>query len=226
MLLRLSEGDVFALDSAVPHIMRNYPGHVAAIFVPRSAVMSAIDAARLQGVAGSVFTGKELADLFGAQVRYMVDALGQISPDAFDVALSATANIAVAMIRQVDPTSTEARSNLVARVKTVIAAAGTDPEMTAVKIAAMLNVSRSSLYEALAGEGLTLAAYLRDHRLRAFLEMLRSTPDAAIQDLARRAGFSADPSDFTKMFRRAYGMLPSEMRASILAQRSTDDDKS
>ena len=224
--LVLNEGDVFTLDSAVPHIMRNYPGHVVAIFVPRAAVTSAIDAARLHGVAGQVFTGDELADLFGAQVRYMVDALGNVSPDAFDVALSATASVAIAMIRQSDPNSSEARSNLVARVKNVIAAAGTDPEMTAAKIAAMLNVSRSSLYEAFANEGLTLAAYLRDHRLRVFVQLLRITPDASIQDLARRAGFSADPSDFTKMFRRINGMLPSEMRAAILAGRVMKGEES
>jgi AraC-like DNA-binding protein len=225
-LLTLNEGDVFTLDSAVPHVMRNYPGHVVAIFVPRTSVSATIDSARLHGIAGQMFTGKELADLFSAQVRFMVDALGNISPDAFDASLSATAGIAIAMIRQSDPSSTEARTNLVARVKTLIAAAGTDPEMTAIKIAAMLNVSRSSLYEAFADEGLTLAAYLRDHRLRVFLQLLHSSPQASIQDLSRRAGFSADPSDFTKLFRRTHGMLPSEMRAAILSGLTTDDEGS
>lgn len=216
-LLVLNEGDVFTLDTAVPHIMRNYPGHVVAIFVPRSSVTGAIDAARLHGIAGRLFTNAELAELFGAQVRYMVEALGRISPSAFDMALTVTADIALAMIRQSDPNSGDAQSNLVARVKTVIGAAGTDPEMTATKIATMLNVSRSTLYEAFAAEGLTLAAYLRDHRLRVFMQLLRDAPDSSIQELARRSGFSADPSDFTKMFRRVFGMLPSEMRASLLA---------
>lgn len=221
-LLELAEGDVFTLDTAVPHVMRNYPGHVVAIFVPRSSVAGTVDAARLAGMAGRRFTGLELAELFGAQVRFLAKALGEISPSAFDVALTATADVAVAMVRQSDPNFSEARSNLVARVKTLVVAAGTDPEMTTVKIAAMLNVSRSTLYEAFATEGLSVAAYLREHRLRTFVALLRSEPESPIQELARRAGFSADPSDFTKVFRRAYGMMPSAMRASILTGRSAN----
>ncbi|SFP93810.1 AraC family transcriptional regulator [Sphingomonas rubra] len=210
-LLCLQEGDAFTLDTAVPHIMRNYPGHVVAIFVPRSAVAAAVDAARLEGVAGRVFTGSELADLFALQVRYMVDALGEVSARAFDVALTNTADVALAMIRQSEPNAADAKSNLVARVKTLIDAAGTNPELNTGKIASMLNVSRSGLYEAFASQGLTVAAYLRDHRLRQFLQSLRGTPDASIQELALKAGFGGDASDFTKLFRRVYGISPSDI---------------
>lgn len=215
-LLLLNEGDVFTLDTAVPHLMRNYPGHVVAIFVPRSGVVTAVDASRLDGIAGRVFTGCELADLFSLQVRYMVGALGKISPSAFDVALTTTADVALAMIRQNRSSTIEARSSLVARVKTLVATAGSDPELTTAKIAAMLNVSRSGLYEAFASQGLTVAAYLRDYRLKTFLQLLRRTPDMPIHDLARDAGFGMDASDFTKLFRRVYGVIPSDIRAALL----------
>lgn len=221
-LLRLEEGDVFTLDTAVPHVMRDYPAHVVAIFVPRSGVAAAVDAARLRGIAGRVFTGSELAELFGLQVRYMVGALGVVSPGTFDVALTTTADVALAMMRQTEPDLTEAKSHLVARVKTLVAAAGTDPDLTTAKIAGMLHVSRSSLYSAFANQGVTVAAYLRDHRLRTFLQFLRSAPETPIQELARSAGFRSSASDFTKMFRRIYGTSPSEMRLAFLKEEASD----
>lgn len=215
-LLYLNEGDVFTLDTAIPHVMRNYPGHVVAIFVPRSSAIAKMDASHLYDVAGHVFTDDELATLFGMQVRYMVGALGEISSAAFDVVLSATTEVALAMIRQGERGTLEAKSNMVARVKHLVDAASSDPELTTTKIASMLNVSRSRLYNAFANQGITVAAYLRDHRLRSFLESLRMTPTAPISELALKAGFAGDPSDFTKLFRRVYGMSPSDMRASLL----------
>ncbi|WP_322965897.1 AraC family transcriptional regulator [Sphingomonas fuzhouensis] len=221
-LLHLAEGDVFTLDTAIPHVMRDYPAHVVAIFVPRSAVAAAVDAARLRGMAGRVFTNSELAELFSLQVRYMVGALGAVSPGAFDVALTTTADVALAMIRQMEPSVGQEKSHLLTRVKTLVAAAGTDPELTPAKIATMLNVSRSSLYSAFANQGVTVAAYLRDHRLRTFLQRLRSAPDTPIQQLARSAGFGSSASDFTKLFRRIYGTSPSEMRAALLNEATAD----
>lgn len=221
-LLHLDESDVFTLDTAVPHVMRDYPAHVVAIFVPRSAVAAAVDAARLRGIAGRVFTGSELAELFGLQVRYMVGALGTVSPATFDVALTTTADVALAMIRQTEADPAEAKSHLVARVKALVAAAGTDPELTTAKIATMLNVSRSSLYSAFAKQGVTVAAYLRDHRLRTFLQLLRSAPEMPIQKLAHDAGFGGSASDFTKLFRRIYDTSPSEMRLALLKERTSE----
>lgn len=221
-LLRLRDGDVFMLDTAVPHVMRDYPAHVVAIFVPRPAVVAAVDAARLRGIAGQVFTDSELADLFGLQVRYMVGALGSVSPATFDVALTTTADVALAMIRQTGPSVAEAKSHLVARVKTLVAATGSDPELTTARIATMLNVSRSSLYTAFASQGMTVAAYLRDHRLRTFLQLLRGAPGTPIQELARGAGFGGSASDFTKLFRRIYGTSPSEMRLALLKEVTGD----
>jgi AraC-like DNA-binding protein len=215
-LLCLSEGDTFVLDTSVPHVMRNYPGHVVAIFVPRMVVASALDADQTAKIAGRIFTENDLSDLFGLQVRYMVDALGKIPASAFDVALKTAADVALAMIHNGTFSSAAEKLNLIARVKTLVAAAGTDPELTTAKIAAMLNVSRSVLYEAFSGQQLTVAAYLRDHRLRTFLQLLRGAPDKTIQELARRAGFGGNASDFTKLFRRAYGVSPSSMRATLI----------
>ncbi|KQM21131.1 hypothetical protein ASE73_05415 [Sphingomonas sp. Leaf24] len=222
--LNVEEGAVFTLDTSVPHVMRNYPGHVVAIFLARSRVTAAVDTARLAGIAGRVFTGGELADLFALHVRYMVDALGNVSPATFDIALTTAADVAVAMIRQAEASPAEERSHLVARAKTIIATASADPELNTAKIAAMLNVSRTSLYDAFADQGLKIATYLRDHRLRAFLQLLRSSPTAPIQDLARAAGFGSSASDFTKLFRRVYGTSPSDMRATLLAEKTTQPD--
>lgn len=221
--LDLQTDDVFLLDSAVPHVMHDYPGHIVVVFVPRSGVASAIDASHATDLVGRLFTHADLADLFALQVRYLVGALDRISPATFDVALSATADVALGMLRQFEPNRHVDATNLVARAKMIVASSASDPDLTPTRVSKILGVSRTRLYEAFAGQGLTLATYLRDRRLQTFLTLLREGPDAPIQELAVRSGFSGSASDFTKLFRRTYGVLPSDMRTALLEQVTLGD---
>lgn len=216
--LDLAQDDIFLLDSAVPHLMHDYPGHIVVVFVPRAGVAAALDASHTADFVGRLLTDSDLADLFALQVRYLVGALDRIAPAAFDVALSATADVALGMLRGADRRPEADGTNIVARAKLVVSQSASDPELTPTRIAKLLGVSRTRLYEAFAGQGLTLGTYLRDRRLQTFLTLLREDPDIPIQELAARSGFGGSASDFTKLFRRTYGVLPSDMRTALLEE--------
>lgn len=87
-----------------------------------------------------------------------------------------------------------------------------DPDLSAEQIAAAHHISIRYLYKVLATRGISLAEWIRTHRLEASRHALtqqpRTTPIAAV---ARRHGFT-DISSFSRAFRTEYGLTPSEWR--------------
>ncbi|MER6348081.1 AraC family transcriptional regulator [Streptomyces sp. NPDC001595] len=110
------------------------------------------------------------------------------------------------------PEETHART-LVLRVKAFVRRHLADPELTPGRIAAAHHISRSYLYRLFQAEGLSVASYIRDQRLRA---AHRDLLDPALRGLpvhavAARWGYPR-PAEFTRAFRAAYGIPPSELR--------------
>jgi AraC-like DNA-binding protein len=70
------------------------------------------------------------------------------------------------------------------------------------------------LFAVLADAGTTLAAHVRDARLRHSLNQLRDPrlTDLPIGEIALRVGFKSHES-FARAFRRAYGAAPGAFRA-------------
>lgn len=90
-----------------------------------------------------------------------------------------------------------------------------DPELSVDAIAKALNCSRRHLYNAFAGEGETIAAYIQRLRLQACVRDLQQQGPHArpITDIAMSWGFG-NPSHFSRVFRGHTGMSPSEFRGS------------
>ncbi|MGW3445689.1 helix-turn-helix domain-containing protein [Streptomyces sp. NPDC001076] len=84
-----------------------------------------------------------------------------------------------------------------------------DPGLSAEQIAAAHHISVRYLYKVLAGSGISLADWIRTRRLEACRQALADDDAIAIGAVARRHGFS-DLSSFSRAFRAAYGMSPSE----------------
>ncbi|MFH9862075.1 helix-turn-helix domain-containing protein [Streptomyces sp. NPDC017202] len=103
---------------------------------------------------------------------------------------------------------------LALRVKAFVRRHLADPGLTPATIAAAHHISRSHLYRLFRAEGLTVASYIRDQRLeharRDLLDPARSTEP--IHAVAARWGFPR-AAEFTRAFRTAYGLPPSELRA-------------
>lgn len=77
-----------------------------------------------------------------------------------------------------------------------------------------LQLPRPSLYRLFEHEG-GLAAYIRNCRLREACDELVKFEHVPVAQIAFGLGFKS-PSDFTRAFRRAYGMTPLDLRAIAL----------
>lgn len=114
------------------------------------------------------------------------------------------------------PPETHGRT-LTLQAKTFIRRHLGDPGLTPAMVAAAHHISRSYLYRLFQAEGLTVASYIRDQRLEnARRELtdprLRALP---IHAVAARWGFPR-AAEFTRAFRTAYGLPPSELREQAL----------
>ncbi|MBO0882368.1 MAG: helix-turn-helix domain-containing protein, partial [Mycobacterium sp.] len=85
-----------------------------------------------------------------------------------------------------------------------------DPTLNPATIAAAHAVSVRTLYSAVQGLGMTLAAYVRDRRLARCYDDLMLGADPVGQ-IAFRWGFTS-PEHFSRAFRQRYGIPPSQIR--------------
>ncbi|MBT8163164.1 MULTISPECIES: helix-turn-helix domain-containing protein [Arthrobacter] len=93
-----------------------------------------------------------------------------------------------------------------------------DPALTPSLIAEHLRISPRLLARIFSQAGTTPASYIRDVRLEEAARLLRSSyhRDVPIFDVGLRVGF-ADPTTFTRAFKRVHGVVPSEFRAGARA---------
>ncbi|MFG1639826.1 helix-turn-helix domain-containing protein [Amycolatopsis sp. NPDC049252] len=126
------------------------------------------------------------------------DALGRVCVDLVRALLVSAAGEEPALLAQV---RTHVRHHL------------GDPGLSAASIAAALSVSPRQLYRACAAAGVRLEQWIITARLAGARTDLADPRHAQlpIAAVARRWGFK-DPTHFTRRFRAAYGVLPSEWR--------------
>lgn len=113
------------------------------------------------------------------------------------------------------------------RILAYCAANLTDPGLSPASIAAAHRISPRYLNKLFAGIGETPAAYLRRMRLDAVRRTLADPGYAAvpISTIAAQYGL-ADPPNFIRMFRAAYGCTPGQYRASLMADAPPRDKTS
>ncbi|MFL9950340.1 helix-turn-helix transcriptional regulator [Paraburkholderia agricolaris] len=87
-----------------------------------------------------------------------------------------------------------------------------DDDLSPDRVVESLGISRPTLYR-LFQHDRGLAAYIRHTRLRAAADELVAFPGVPVQDIGYAHGFKS-ASDFTRAFRRAYGLAPQDIRQS------------
>lgn len=104
-------------------------------------------------------------------------------------------------------------ANLAARISQLIDAEIDNPDLGAKRVSAVLGVSRTAIYEAMAESGRTLAGYIRERRLNGSIrDIATSDPrKLSIGAIGQRWGFR-DASTFARTFKRVTGKTPAEYR--------------
>ncbi|SHI18553.1 helix-turn-helix domain-containing protein [Pollutimonas bauzanensis] len=90
----------------------------------------------------------------------------------------------------------------------------TDPDLDPDAVAAAIACSRSTLYRLFDGNELSVQGYVRELRLQQFLRLLqKDARNVPIYALAQRCGLYDWPN-VSRMFRKRFGMSPSDARAA------------
>lgn len=212
----LHPGDVQILDLSRPNVTRTQASGTVAIVVPRDTLRQALSTtADLHGLVlrGDGGTGGLLADY----MRLLVARAGAVTTADAPFVARATTEMIAACFQVAAETRARARTSIEAmtleRIQRHIAAALRSPRLHPEALCSLFRISRTQLYrlfEPLGG----VAAYIQEQRLaRAYGEL--SEPAQAhrrIYDIAFGWGFSSE-AHFSRIFRRAFGMSPSEVRA-------------
>ncbi len=105
------------------------------------------------------------------------------------------------------------RAARIASIKQFIDQNGTDPSLSVETVAKRESISERYLQRLLEQEGTTFTILLHECRLAQARSMLEDQQHdhRRILDIALLSGFS-DPSHFNRLFRRRFGMTPSEAR--------------
>jgi AraC-like DNA-binding protein len=210
----MREGTLAVYDSTTPYKLANHTGVNHHYFrIPKSELALPEDIlARL--IALQLDPANPVTRLLSTYLHALVAELATTPP--LDVPALATPTIeliraAVAAQFPDDPLVREPlRETMHHRIMIYLESHFADPDLSAAKIAAAHHVSVRQMYSVLAGAGVRLGDWVRARRLEQCRRELLD-PRFAVATVARRWGFSS-PAHFSRAFRDAYGMSPTEWR--------------
>jgi AraC-like DNA-binding protein len=209
-----SAASILALDLNQPVRMRRSACRVLTFFVPGALVAEDLpDAEAIHGR-----TIHNTAPLTRLAVEHVV-ALGQnianLSAPAAQSAMRTGTQLLVAAFGRQSGLSgnarAAARAAMFGRVRRYIQMNLHRAELSPESVLNALQLPRPTLYRMFQHEG-GLGTYIRHLRLRHAANDLARYPHLMVTDIAYSVGFKS-ASDFTRAFRRAYGMAPQDFRA-------------
>ena len=209
-------GDVIVIDTNQTFSLDFSEGvDLVCVAFDGSAVRRVI--ARTGNPADLVVRGKAAGRLVAAYMSGLAEDLESVGAIA-DLAADQFPALAARAAAPLAPTSAHLAS-LAMRIREFVEAEIGDRDLGAKRIATALGASRSTVYEAMAAQGLTVAGFIRDCRLRGCIAEfgsadLNNLPTAAI---AGRWGFR-DAAAFSRTFKRMAGASPGEFRRRLSAR--------
>ncbi|WP_229199687.1 AraC family transcriptional regulator [Bradyrhizobium acaciae] len=209
--MHAEQGAVFliSLDDDFRGSITNYDGLVLAL--PRRSFADVAD--QLDGVCNILLSGN-LIELLADYLDRLEARIILMSPEELRQAGRATAQMIAACIQlssdRLEQASGTIESMLFERARLYIETHLGDFDLTPDRVARQLRISRSALYRAFESVG-GVAGYILRKRLRAAHAELVGSTDRQVQEIAYRHGFKL-ASDFTRAFRREFGVSPREMR--------------
>ncbi|MFD9083304.1 helix-turn-helix domain-containing protein [Streptomyces erythrochromogenes] len=174
----------------------------------------------LRAVTGTLFSGS--SGTSGLVAGYLARLAEQA--DGFDpytghrLALT-TADLLAVLVRErrglLDPQAPEEARGMLARVKEYVLRHLGDPGLSPERIATAHHVSVRYLHKLFRSDGTTVGRWIHRERLERCRRELSRPPGAtavSVSAVAQRWGF-VSPSHFSRAFRAAYGMSPSQWQA-------------
>ncbi|MGJ7605176.1 helix-turn-helix transcriptional regulator [Variovorax sp. LT1R20] len=212
---------ILALDMNQPVRMRRGSCRVLTFFVPASLVQETLpDPEAIHG--RTIQDATPLTRLALEHVAELSANICSMTTAAADSAVRNAAHLVVATFGKQAGLSGNARSAaraaLFGRVRRHIQANLHRAELTPESVLNALHLPRPTIYRMFQHEG-GLGAYIRHLRLRQAADELARYPHMMVTDVAYAVGFKS-ASDFTRAFRRAYGMAPQEFRAQSQTYRA------
>ncbi|MFJ9452019.1 AraC family transcriptional regulator [Herbaspirillum sp. NPDC101397] len=206
---------ILALDMGQPmRMLRPTYAHVLAFFLPRATVEAEIaDADALHGQV-LAYTSP-LTRLLLAHLVALSQDLRSMPPAAAEEAIRVCVDLLLAAFgkqqRLTGSARSAAQSVLRGQIQRHVQSHLYHKDLTPESVLRAFDLSRPTLYRMFESEG-GLGTYIRNCRLREAAEELVSLRRTAVMEIAYGLGFSS-ASDFTRAFRRAYGMAPQDFRA-------------
>lgn len=205
---------ILALDmNQTMSMKRPTRAHVLAFFLPRTTVEAIIPNA--ESLHGRVVAyTSPLARLLREHLIALCHDMPAMSDEQTEEALHVAADLILAAfgkdLRASHGIRVAARAAMLGRIKHYIDSHLHSGELAPEKILNSFPLARATLYRMFEGEG-GLNNYIRNCRLRAAADELVRSRSIAVAQIGSGLGFSC-ASDFTRAFRRAYGVAPGEFR--------------
>ncbi|TXS20420.1 helix-turn-helix domain-containing protein [Streptomyces sp. adm13(2018)] len=222
----VGEGDLVLYDTTRPFSF-DYPGRFTArVFqVPRRA-LGAPDSALRQATGRAIGT----ADGFGAILLPFLTNLASTAgshPPAVATRLSGMVvelfDTLIAEESRSGGPDTDTAGHLVRRVRDHVDRNLLDPDLCPARLAAAHGISVRYLHRLFEGEGITVSRLIRQRRLeecgRELARRGRTAP--SVSAVAQRWGF-VSPAHFSRAFRAAYGVTPTEWRDLSTTRQAAD----
>jgi AraC-like DNA-binding protein len=221
-------GDLVIYDSTAPYTLLNDNGMTGEFFrIPHSALALPHNLIR-RACATSLSPGHPVTAFTYDYLRRLAADPSLVTAPNADLVGHPSIELVRALIathlRADNLTSAPLAATLQMRVLEYARANLHDPNLCGEQIAAAHYISVRYLYKVLADNGISLADWIRTHRLEAVRQALaRVNPTTTIAAVARRNGFS-DMSSFSRAFRTEFGITPREWRDRCSSRGTTNPD--
>ncbi|MFH8753714.1 helix-turn-helix domain-containing protein [Streptomyces rimosus] len=210
-------GDLFVCDGAEPLVLQasqDFTLHL--VWIPRRALPLTDHQARALSDRAP-FADGPVAPLLGPLLRELIRAVPQYAPrTALHLAGTVAELVALLAAEEAGPgpqDGAQGRRDLVRRLRAYVDAHLWDRGLTPASVAAAQHISIRYLHKLFESGGSTVGRWIRHRRLEeARRELARpGRDDTTVAAVAARWGF-AGAAHFSRSFRAAYGMSPSDWR--------------
>jgi AraC-like DNA-binding protein len=210
-------GDVFIYDMARPvRLLLPECFRTKSIVLPRQ-VLGLSESDLRQITASPLSSDTPLGGLLSVLLSRLVDTAGSYRPYAREVLARSVVDLlnvlADEQLGRISEGTPSGDAAMLLQIRTFIGRHLADADLTPEVIARAHHISVRYLHKIFEGEGITVSRWIQSRRLEACRQDLlhREAANRTIAAVAHRWGFTS-AAHFSRVFRAAYGMSPSEYR--------------